>query len=129
MKIFFSIILNASILYIITILLNTVDHPDSIVIWELWWQTYLIAWVILWVLNITVKPVLKILWLPLSIFFHWLVVLIINGIILWLFEKIINNILLIEWIAYKINDWWNFVIAVAIFTFLNMLYSLLFNKK
>ena len=47
-------------------------------------------------LNITIKPILKILGLPISIFFHSLVVLIINIILLWLFDKIINDVLLIE---------------------------------
>lgn len=129
MKIFFSILLNSLTFFIIAYLLNTPSRPDSIIIWELVWQTYLLCWIILWVLNITIKPILKIFWIPLSLFFHSLVVLSINAILLFLLQFIINDILLIEWIKYQINWIINFLISVAIFTIINMLYSILFNKK
>lgn len=131
MKIFFSILLNGSILYIIQFLLNTPEYPNSVIVswWMYGWQAYLIWWIILWLLNITIKPVLKILWIPISIFFSSLVTLVINVILLWLLDKIINNILVMENISYEINWTLNFIIAVAIFTFLNMLYSILFSKN
>lgn len=129
MKIFFSIILNSSIFFAIAYFLNTPTKPDSIIIWTLLWQTYLLCWIILWVLNITIKPILQILWIPLSLFFHSLVVLTINAILLFLLQYIINDILLIEWIKYEISWIINFIISVAIFTIMNMLYSILFNKR
>jgi len=134
MKIFFSIILNASIFYFIRLLLNTQEYlnehwQNAVIVWNLEWQTYLIAWIILWVLNITVKPILKILGFPISLFLNFIVVLVINIILLGLLDKIINKMLLIEGIQYEIIWTTNFIIAVAIFTFLNIIYSILFNKK
>ncbi len=138
MKVLISIIINALILYIITYMLwaNNWVWP-WITLWcgdcsyeSLWAiKTYLIWWIILGWINVTVKPILKILSLPLFFVFLWFVVFIINAIVLKLFTYIINDILIIPQVAYNINWWVNFIIAVAIFTILNMVYSLLFFKK
>lgn len=131
MKIFFSIILNASILLIITYLLNTETHPNTVVVLPAWiesWKTYLLGWIVLWVLNTFVKPVLKLIWLPLF-FIYPIISLVINAIILWLLQKSINDILALPWMTFEINWVTNFIIAVAIFTILNILYSVLFFKK
>jgi len=139
MKIFFSIILNASILFIIAYLLQA--NPERwISSWVILWCwecsifsqnaiiSYLIWWIILWFINISIKPALKILTLPLF-FIYPIVNTIINALLLWILNYIMSAILIIPWVWYKINGFINFSIAVAIFTFLNMLYSLLFNKK
>lgn len=131
MKILISIIINASILFIITYLLSG-NHVKWISDWVVatgWLNTYLLGWIILWVINITVKPLLKILALPFFFLFFWLSVFIVNAVVLKLFDYIINDALLINWMSYRIDWWINFVIAVAIFTILNMIYSLLFFKK
>lgn len=140
MKILFSIIINACILYAITYLLW--ENPDKaleagIILWcddcsysslEAL-KTYIVWWVVLWVINITIRPVLKILSLPLFFLFFGLASLLINASILYLFTYIINDILIIPWVWYEINGMINFVISVAIFTVLNTLYSLLFFKN
>jgi uncharacterized membrane protein YvlD (DUF360 family) len=72
MKIFFSILLNISILYLLTFLLTWNPDtwlPDWIKVVG-WWKTYVMAWIILGLLNITVKPILKILSLPFLYFFY-----------------------------------------------------------
>jgi len=131
MRILFSILINALILFLMTYLLAS--NPDKaieawiIVTW--WWKTYLIGGIILWILNFTIRPILKILTIPLFIVFLWLVVFIVNAIILKVFDYVVNDILMIPWVSYSINWWINFIIAVAIFTILNMFYSLLFSKK
>ncbi len=132
MKILFSIILNASILFIIWYMLNTDTNPTAVVVLPDWinaWKTYLLWWVILGFLNIFVKPVLKLIGLPLF-FIYPIISLIINAIILWLLSQTINNFLnTIVDMRFEINWVINFIIAVAIFTILNIVYSLLFNKK
>lgn len=131
MKIFFSILLNASILFIIWFLLNNEAHPNAVVVLPIWidaWKTYLLGWIILGLLNTFVKPVLKILWLPLF-FIYPIVSLLINAFLLWLLSKAINDILALPGMTFEINWWVNFIIAVAIFTILNILYSILFSKK
>lgn len=140
MKIFISIVLNALILYAITYLLGE-NAQYSIEAGIILWcddcsytsleamKTYLIGGVILWIINTTIRPILKILSLPLFFLFLGLVSFLINGIILYMFSYIINDLLVIPWVGYEINGVVNFVIAVAIFTVLNTLYSLLFFKK
>lgn len=131
MKILFSIILNASILFIIAYMLNTPTHMDSVVVlpsWVDWWKTYLLWGVVLGFLNTFVKPFLKLLWLPLFFIFP-IVSLFINAFLLWLLSKAINDVLSLPNMTFQINWVINFIIAVAIFTFLNILYSILFSKK
>ena len=139
MKIIFSIIINAIILYAIAYFLwaNEIKNIESgVILWcnpcsllSIWaLKTYLIWGIILWTINVTIKPILKIVAIPLFFIFFWLVVFVINWVILWLFDYIINK-LLISWVWYHIEWTVNFIIAVAIFTVLNMLYSLLFFKK
>jgi len=131
MKIFFSILLNASILFIIWFLLNNETYSDAVVVLPAGidgWKTYLLWGIILWLLNTFVKPILKLLGLPLF-FIYPIVSLLINALLLWLLEKTINNVLALPWMTFEINGWVNFIIAVAIFTILNILYSILFSKK
>ena len=140
MKILISIIINAAILYAITYLLwanpnkgiqagiilacNDCSYTSFEAL-----KTYLIGWIILWVINTTIRPILKILSFPLFFLFFGLASLLINGILLYLFTYILNTLLIINGVWYEINGGLNFVIAVAIFTVLNTLYSLLFFKK
>lgn len=131
MKIFLSILFNALILYVLAYFLwpNVELWVDSWIIVEWWLKTYIIWWAILWIINVTIKPILKIMSLPLFFIFLWLVVLFINWVILWLLDYILNEILIIPGVSYDINWGINFIIAVAIFTILNIFYTLLFNKK
>lgn len=139
MKILFSILINAVILYAITYFLGPnagetlqagiilgcdCDYTSLGAL-----KTYAIWGIILGIINVTVKPVLKILSLPLFFLFFGLLSFVVNGILLYLFTYIINDILIIPGVGYEINGLINFVIAVAIFTVLNTLYSLLFFKK
>lgn len=130
MKILFSIIINALILYMLTYLLAA--NPDKWVIdWitvAWWWKTYLLGGIILWIINTTVRPILKILSLPLFFIFFWLVVFVINWVILKLFEYIINDALKIPGVSYNIDWWINFIIATTIFTVLNVIYQMFFKK-
>ena len=140
MKILLSIIWNALILYLVALLLmwnperaisdgvilgcNDCDFTSIEAI-----KTYLLWGVILWIINITIRPVLKILSLPFFFLFLWLVSVVINWVILYLFSYILNEILIIPWVWYTIDGTVNFVIAVAIFTFFNTLFSFLLFKR
>jgi putative membrane protein len=137
MKILFSIILNAIILFIIAYFLESFPDNTGVLIanWEiaydsiLAWKTYILWWIILWLINLTIKPVLKILTLPLFFIFLSFVSFIVNAIILYLLDYIFKNFLIISWVWYQINWTIEFIIAVIIFTFLNIIYSILFFKK
>ncbi len=140
MKVFIAILINAAILYAITYLLGE-NATMSIQAWVVLGcddcsyhslealKTYFTWGIILWILNTVIRPVLRILSLPLFFLFFGLVSFVINGVVLFLFSYIINNILIIPGVGYEINGTVNFIIAVAIFTILNTLYSLLFFKK
>lgn len=140
MKILFSILYNACILFAITFLLWPSKDgiiEAGIILWcndcsynslEAW-KTYLIGGVILGLINITIRPIIKILSLPLFFLFFSAVAFIVNAILLKLFDYIVNTLLIIPGVAYSIVGWQNFIIAVAIFTVLNMVYSILFSKR
>lgn len=127
MKVFVWILFNALMLFIIQYF---IPYNETLKEWVLvtWWiTTYIIGWVILWVLNFTVKPILKIFGFPLIILTLWLFSLVINGILLLLIQKIIY-VLNVNWSTYEINWALNFIIAVAIFTIFNTIYSVLIKK-
>jgi len=140
MKILFSILINGFILYLITFLLSE-NASWSIQAWIILWcndcsytslealKTYAIWGIILGIINITIRPILKILSLPLFLLLFWLTSFLVNWVVLYLFTFIINDMLVIPWVWYVVNGSINFAIAVAIFTVMNTLYSLLFFKK
>ena len=139
MKILISILINGAILYAMTyflgpnadkslqagIILGCDCSYTSIAALK----TYAIWGIILGLMNITIRPVLKLLSLPLFFVFLGFVSFLVNGIVLYLFTYIINDMLIISGVWYQINGSVNFAIAVAIFTVLNTLYSLLFFKR
>lgn len=129
MKILISIILNAGILFALSWFFspNAAAGLGAGIIVKGGITTYLAGWVILWLLNVTVRPILKLLSLPLF-FISWIVSLVINGIVLYLLDYILNTVLQIPEVSYEFAGTINFIIAVAIFTILNMFYTLIFNK-
>ena len=137
MKILLSIIINSTILFAMAYFLQENSSWTWILIakWEydyssiLAWKTYLLGWIVLGLINLTIKPILKILSIPLFFIFFWLVAFVVNAIILFLLDYILTDLLIINWIWYHINWIIEFIIAVVIFTILNMVYSLLLFKK
>ena len=139
MKLLIQILANAVILFLITYLLWPNESAWFTEWVSLWcsncdyfsfqaWKIYLLGWIILGWLNALVRPILKILTLPLYFVLMWAVSLIINAIVLKLLWVVMNDLLQIPGFGYEINGVINFVIAVAIFTFLNTIYSILFAK-
>lgn len=126
MKIFFSILLNGLILYMIYYFLG----PESVIVegGKYGWQAFALGGLILGLLNSTVKPLLKILWFPLF-FIYPIVTLAINAIILWLLWVTLNDILALDGIRYDIPKALDFIIATFIAAFFNGVFGLLFGKK
>lgn len=127
MKIFVSIIFNALILFALEYFMpaNEVAWTWVFITW--WYKLYFIWWVILWMLNSIVKPLLKVVGLPFMIMSFWFFILVINWIILFLLETIIRS-LNIYWVSFSIKGAWDFVIAVAILTLFNTIYSAFLKK-
>ncbi len=133
MKLIFSILINALILWALAYFLSWNELVDSgIILPEAIWDQYktFIVWgFLLWIINITIRPILNILSLPFYLIFFGLVVFLVNGVILKLLTYIMSVILIIPWVKFEFATTIDFVIAVAIFTILNMVYSLLFFKR
>ena len=133
MKLIFSILINALILWALAYFLSGNELIDSgIILPEAIWDQYktFIVWgFLLWIINITIRPILNILSLPFYLIFFGLVVFLVNGVILKLLTYIMSVILIIPWLKLEFATTIDFVIAVAIFTILNMVYSLLFFKR
>lgn len=133
MKLIFSIIINAIILYILWFFLSWNDSLEAWIIisptWIDMWKTLLLWGLIIWIINLTIKPILNIISLPFYLLFFGLVTFVVNWIILKLFTYIVNVLLVIPGIEYSIPNTFDFIIAVAIFTILNMVYSILFFKR
>lgn len=121
MHILFSVAFNALILYAIQHFLSPGVTAEG------GWQLYIAGGIVLGLLNVFVKPLLKILGFPFVLMTFGLFLLVINGIILLLLEKIIHA-LNIAWVSYVINGWANFAIAVAIFTVFNIVYAAFLKK-
>ena len=140
MKILLSIVVNSLILFTIAYFLweNPIKGLEAWI--KLWCgdceynsmsaiKIYLLWWIILGLINLTIKPILKIVSVPLFFLFLWLTVFIINWVVLFLLDYILTDIVIIEWIWYHINWIVEFIIATIIFTALNMVYNLLVFKK
>lgn len=133
MKLIFSIIINAIILWATAYFLSgNQELAPGIILPEATadqYKTFIVWWFLLWIINITIRPILNILSLPFYIIFYSLAALMVNGIILKLLTYIMSVILIIPWVKFEFATTTDFVIAVAIFTILNMVYSLLFFKR
>lgn len=130
MKIIISIIFNTLILYALYYFLweNEAMRLSAWIKVE-WGIVAFIFWgILLWIINVTIKPIIKILTLPFFFLFFWLSSFLINWATLWLLQYLLNDFLKIEWISYHIDWNFNFIIAVAIFSILNIIYALFFNK-
>lgn len=130
MKLLISIIFNTLILYAIYYFLweNKNLWIKAWIVVEWWISAFIFGWVLLWIINFTIKPILKILSLPFFFLFFWLSSVFINWATLWLLQYLLNDFLKIDWISYLIDWTFNFIVAVAIFSILNIIYSLILNK-
>ena len=76
------------------------------------WQAYLIAGIVLGLLNLIVKPILKIISFPLIIISLGLFLIVINGVILWLTGQLTGYIVIESYVALL---WATLVIAAVNF--------------
>ncbi len=127
MKILISVLANALILFGVAYFLPYDSVTQTGVVATGGWQLYVAGGIILGLLNVIVRPILKIFGFPFMILTFGLFILVINAIILWLLEKAIHTIG-IDWVSYDINGTAIFAIAVAIFTIFNTIASALTKK-
>jgi len=102
---------NALTFYILDILLANVEMTGG-------WTSYVLAGIILGIINISIKPVMKVLTFPFKIITLGLVTFVINFIVLYLVALIINALALgnIHIILSGVQD---YVLSAIVFTILN----------
>ena len=110
-KIFATLLINGICLYIIDYLFAGISLTPTALIW---------VSVLLWLLNLSVKPILKLISLPLTILTLGLFSFVINGFILWLSFKMIPG-------AYY-NSFWTMILASLVLSILNTGLNEIFSK-
>ncbi|NCP77128.1 phage holin family protein [bacterium] len=92
MNILISVLANAAILFGIAYFLPYNIETDTGIVVTGSWQLYIAGGIILGLLNVIVRPILKLIGFPFMILTFGLFILVINGVILKLLEKAIQAI-------------------------------------
>lgn len=117
-KILIGIILNAAALYAVLQIFPTITYTGGILF-------FIIGALVMGILNTIVKPVLKLITLPLQIITLGLSLIVLNGVIFWLFDKSID-VLAIEGIALTVPTIKTYFLAGFIFGIVNWFIHLIF---
>jgi putative membrane protein len=107
MKFVITILLNAAAVYLTAELLQQISLPD--------FTTALLVALVLGVINITIKPLIKLLTLPLNILTLGLLGFAINGGFLYLATYLVEG--------FMIASFWWAILASLLITFLTSLFS------
>ncbi len=107
MNIIIRILLNSAAIYATAYLLEAVMLPDFI--------TALLVALVLGIINVTIKPVAKLLTLPINILTLGLFGLLINGLALYLAAYLVEG--------FSIATLWWAILASILITFLNSLFE------
>ena len=110
MKLIIKLLLNALIVVLLSKLLSGVNVDG--------YGTAVIVAIVIALLNLTVKPLLIILTLPVTLITLGLFLLIINGIIIWMAHKLVDG--------FEVSSFWMGVLfSILLTVFQSILYSLL----
>ena len=120
-KFLLGIILNGAALYGVIYLLPEIQYTGGI-------KFFVIGGLVMGILNSIVKPILKLLTLPIQIVTLGLSLIILNGIIFWIFKVIIDTIA-IEGISVTIPGLTTYIFAGALFGLINWVEHLIIHKK
>lgn len=121
-KFLIGIILNAAALYgVIYFLPDQIQYTGGIAF-------FAIGGIVMGILNSIVKPILKLLTLPLQILTLGLSLIILNGIIFWIFHVVIDTIV-IEGVTLIITSTKTYFLAGFLFGLINWVEHLLVHHK
>lgn len=120
-KIIVGIVLNAIALYLVTIILKDIHYTGGV-------QFFLIAGLIIGTLNTFIRPLMKLLSLPLMIISLGLFTIVINVIIFWLTMKIVDVIPVSD-ISVTIENPWTYLVAAFFFGFINWIIHRIIHNK
>ena len=120
-KIILGIILNAAALYGVIYLLPEIQYTGGILF-------FAIGGVVMGILNTIVKPLLKLLTLPIQIITLGLSLIVLNGFIFWIFDIIIDTIAVKE-ITLLVPSVKMYFFAGFVFGLINWLEHFLIHNK
>lgn len=120
-KLILGIILNGLALYAVTYLLPQITYTGGVAFFAL-------GGAVMGILNSIVKPILKLLTLPIQILTLGLSLIVLNGIIFWIFDVAIDT-LLIEGITLTIPTVKTYFLAGFLFGFVNWFEHFLVHNK
>ena len=120
-KFLIGIILNGAALYGVIYLLPEIQYTGGI-------KFFVIGGLTMGILNSIVKPILKLLTLPIQIITLGLSLIILNGIIFWIFKVIIDTIA-VEGINVTIPGLTTYIFAGALFGLINWVEHLIIHNK
>ncbi|HLG26095.1 MAG TPA: phage holin family protein [Candidatus Gracilibacteria bacterium] len=121
-KIIIGVVLNGLALYLVTKFLpGEVQYTGGIAF-------FLIAGFIIGLLNVFVKPLMKILSFPLMLMTIGLFSLVINAIIFWLTMKLVNVISIAD-VTVTISGAWTYLVAAIVFGLVNWVLHMFIHNK
>lgn len=120
-KIIFGVVLNGLALYLVSKFFVDVQYTGGIAF-------FVLGGLIIGILNAFVKPLMKLISLPLLFFSMGLFIFVINTIIFWLTMRVVNAISIAD-IAVTISDPWTYLWGAVVFGVVNWILHLLINNK
>lgn len=120
-KILIGVILNAAALYGVMYIFPEIQYTGGI-------KFFVIGGIVMGLLNNIVKPILKLLTLPLQIITLGLSLIILNGIIFWIFDLILDTIIIAD-ITLQIPSITTYLFAGFLFGLINWIEHLIIHNK
>lgn len=120
-KVIIGIVLNAAALYGVLYLLPEIGYTGGVLF-------FAVGGLVMGVLNTIVKPILKLITLPLHILTLGLSLIILNGIMFWIF-KIAIDTLVIQGVTIQIPDITAYAMAGFLFGIINWIEHLIIHNK
>ena len=120
-KIILGVLLNALALYAVTYFLKEVQYTGGI-------KFFLVAGLIIGILNVFVKPLMKVLSFPFMIITVGLFSIVINAIIFWLTLKVVNLIQVAD-VTMRVDGVLIYLIAALVFGIVNWILHIFIKNK
>lgn len=117
-KVLSGIIVNGAALYVVVSIVDEIGYQGG-------WKFFVVAGIILGILNTIVKPILKLISLPFILISAGLFFIVINAVLLYLTKVIINTIAIAD-VQFLISGFGNYLIASVIFGIVNWILHIFF---
>ena len=120
-KIIIGIVLNSLALFVVSKLVSDLTYTGGPAF-------FLVAGAIIGLLNVFVKPLMKILSFPIVLLTAGLFSLVINAVIFWLTVKLVNGIHFQD-VTMAVGGVWTYFIAALVFGIINWILNILVHNK